>query len=282
MNNLLKKFQHKILIALTAYLIFTGFYLIFEGLYKDNPNTDKFPLFLTCLSVLVFYIVPFYFGLKYLIKRFNVSIEAVYLSIILGITATTYLSSEGNSLLSMIWLSIDPTRQFLNDWGAALTAPFAEEFSKGFIVLLVFWLCKKMSLKAAFVCGLIAGLGFQMFEDVLYIHNAVFFGDISGFAEGLERVAAAFGTHAIFTAMFGCGLMVLVKKSTAISKYHAIFWMITSLAIHFVWNSPIEWDGKTFMLGSFGLFMACYIFTVVDKLNDNDQIDESKLADTTL
>ncbi len=276
MKEFFEKYKYKLLTVLAVCLVFTGFNYIFEGFFKDNQNPEHYPIFLLCITVIGFYVVPLYFGIKYLIKRFNVSINMIGLSMILGFTACAYLGGEGNTLLSMFWLTIDPARHFINDWGAALTAPFAEELAKGFVVLLVFWLCKKMSLKAAFVCSLIVGLGFQVPEDMLYIYNSIFFNNVSGFVTAFERVAPALGTHMIFTGMFGVGCIALIKNSTAISKTRAIFYMFSAIGLHFMWNSPFEWQWLTPVLGSIGLYIVYDLFTIVDKLDDNDQIIENK------
>ena len=62
-------------------------------------------------------------------------------------TLPIYLGGEGNYLISSALFSLKVPEEIINSWGAALTAPFAEEVAKGAVVLLIYWLCRGISLK---------------------------------------------------------------------------------------------------------------------------------------
>lgn len=270
--NLFQKYKYRLLSIFTICLVFVGFNYYLEMFFENSPDVEIYPKFLTALPILAIYIVPVIFLLRFLIKRFNVPMNVVGLSLILGFSICSYLGGEGNSLLSLLWLSVDPTKKLITDWGPALTAPFAEEFAKGFVVLLVYLLCKKFSLKTAFVCSFISGLCFQISEDIAFIFNTTVGGETSGFAQAFERVSYALGSHTVFTILVGVGLVVLLNKDTAVSKLKAVIWMICAVVLHFFWNSPFEGKWIIPLLGAIGLNLAYYVFTVVDSLDENDRI----------
>ena len=271
MKKLMENYKYKLLVILTLSLVFTGFNYYFNLFFKDTKNNiERFPIFLLSITIILFYIIPVIFLLRYLIKRLNISRHVVALSLILGFSICNLLGSEGNSLLSLILLSLNPPSHIVADWGASIIAPIAEEFSKAFVVLLVYFLCGKISLKTAFVCSFISGLGFQVSEDLAFIHEATFGNEISGFEQAFERVSYALGTHMIFTILFGVGLIALIKRESAISKCKAIFWIISAITLHFFWNSPLKGEWIIPLLGSIGLNLAYNVFTNVDKLGEND------------
>ena len=271
MGNLLENYKYRLLVILTLSLIFTGFYYYFDIFSKDNKNIGHFPEFLLSITIIFFYVIPVVFLLRYLIKRLDVSRQAVMLSLILGFSACSLLGSEGNSLLSLILLSLNLPSHIIADWGSAITAPFAEEFAKGFVVVLVYFLCRKISLRTAFVCSLISGLGFQVSEDLAFIHGAAFGEGTSGFEQAFERVSYALGTHMVFAILFGVGVIALINKESGISGHKAVFWIVSSITLHFIWNSPLKGEWVIPLLGSIGLNLAYNVFTTVDRLDNNDK-----------
>ena len=88
---------------------------------------------------------------------------------------------QANGALLSFWAKV-MGQPWAHDWAAGFTAPFAEELSKAAGLVLLIVLAPKLVRSAfdGFILGAFIGLGFQVFEDVLYVANSS---------------AAAFGSH---------------------------------------------------------------------------------------
>ncbi len=279
MKKFINIYGRNLLIIITLALVFIGFNDYFYQFAEKDKSQALFPTFLIASSVVFLYAIPVALFIFYLVKRLNVSGKIVLLSIILGFTLPLYLASQGNSLISLFLFSINVPKEILSKWGAALTAPFTEEIAKGSVVLLTYFFCKKISLKDAFISGMISGFGFQVLEDVAYIFQSTFGKTNTGFSIAFERLSNALGSHMAFGVVFGVGIIALIKRGSSIPKSKALFFLIAPIVLHFVWNSPLEGDWVTPLFGSINLCLAYYAFTFVDSLDENEEtIIESDLV----
>lgn len=278
MKKFIDNYGYKSLVITTVALVFVSFRDFFIQFAEEDKAAALFPSFLTASSIVLLYAIPVIILIRYLINYLNISKRVVLLSFILGFTLPLYLGSQGNALISYILFSINAPQEFLDAWGAALTAPFTEEIAKGAVVLLVYLLCKGVSLKDAFVSGMISGFGFQVLEDWAYIFQSTFGETNSGFSIAFERVSNALGSHMAFGIVFGVGLIALIKKTAAISRLKAIFFIAAPVLLHFIWNSPLEGDWVFLLLGSINLNLAYYAFTNVNRFDENDNLLDNKLV----
>ncbi|MFW5630767.1 MAG: PrsW family glutamic-type intramembrane protease, partial [Acetivibrio ethanolgignens] len=236
--------KHIILVTITLVFFFAGVSSQFIDLTKNNGHDDKYPIFLLAISMIGFYLIPMALGIYYLKKRWEVSDKPLVISWILGLSATGFLSTIFHMAIGFFWLNIiQAPQEFLNAWGGSVSAPFAEELAKYLVVLLVLYFAHEKSLKATWLSAIIVGLGFQIIEDISYTSVAVFQENTSGFSSLFERIAYSFGTHWVFTGLFAFGMLVLTRKKLLIPKWKGCIWAISSIALHFLWNSPIEFDG---------------------------------------
>ncbi|WP_257000697.1 PrsW family glutamic-type intramembrane protease [Streptococcus suis] len=170
MKQFCAKHKMKLLIFLAVWSFFSGCKVLLTFFGKPDGMDGKYPLFFLTISLVALYVFPMILIIRYIAKRFHISKKVIHLSWILGITASFYFSGLGQTLLGAFWLFIvKPPQTFIQNWGAAVTAPFHEEFGKGLVVLLVLLLLKKLTLKNAVVSGMIVGLSFQIIEDGLYV-----------------------------------------------------------------------------------------------------------------
>lgn len=272
MRKFFDNYGYKLLVIITVALVFIGFRDFFSQFAEKDKSVALFPAFLTASSLVLLYAVPIAFFVRYLVNRLNVSRKVVLLSFILGFTIPLYLGGEGNALISQVLFSTSVPRAVIDSWGAALTAPFTEEIAKGLVVLLVYLLCRGISLKEAFVSGMISGFGFQVLEDWAYISQATFGETNSGFSIAFERVSNALGSHMAFGIVFGVGLIAIIKNVPAIPRLKALCLILAPVILHFIWNSPLEGDWVNPLFGSINLNLAYYVFTIVNRLDDNDNI----------
>lgn len=272
MKKFINTYGRNILTIITLALVFIGFNDYFSQFAEKDKSQALFPIFLIAASTVFLYAIPVALFIFYLVRRFNVSGKVVLISLILGFTLPLYLASQGNSLISLLLFSLNVPKEILSKWGAAMTAPFTEEIAKGLVVLLTYFFCKKISLKDAFISGMISGFGFQVFEDFAYIFQSTFGETNTGFSIAFERISNALGSHMDFAIVFGVGLIALLKKEKSIPKSKALFFIIAPIVLHFVWNSPLEGDWVTPLFGSINLCLAYYVFTFLDSLDEGDKI----------
>ncbi len=268
MKEFFKKNGYYFLVIITIALVFSGFRIQFEDLSKANEHPENYPIFLLTVSMIGIYLIPFALGIRYLQKKFCISGKIIALSWIVGLTVTVLLGTEGNSALSFLLLQLNLSDEFLKAWGAAITAPFTEEISKGIAVLLVYLLCRKLTLKETLVSAWIAGAGFMVAEDIGYIYQTVFQGMESGFPVIFERISGAMGGHVIFTGLFATGLIILLSKNDQVPKGKALLWLISPVVLHFLWNSPIDFPGIINILGTIGLTLTYHMYKTIEALDE--------------
>ena len=129
-----------------------------------------------------------------------------------------------------IWTKVGGTA-FASKWAAGLTAPINEEWGKALGLVLLIGLAPRLVRSAydGFMIGAFIGLGFQVFEDVLYVFNsaAQTFG-VNQFGAALEifiiRGAAGIVSHALFSAIFCAGVMWFSAGSRTSATWSAGCW----------------------------------------------------------
>ncbi|GAA1519595.1 PrsW family intramembrane metalloprotease [Kribbella lupini] len=160
-----------------------------------------------------------------------------------GIAATFWIALPANGALLEIWTKVGGP-SFAADWGAGLTAPINEEWGKALGLVLLIGLAPRLVRSAydGFIIGAFIGLGFQVFEDVLYVYNgaAQQYG-VDQFGTSLQvfliRGAAGIVSHALFSAIFCAGLMwVLGRARGERNVLRGVLTMLTAMAFHFAWD----------------------------------------------
>ncbi|MFC3931562.1 PrsW family intramembrane metalloprotease [Streptococcus dentapri] len=272
MRKFFNKYRNNLILFITAILAISGMSLPFLEFAKSHGHADRYPQLLMTLPLLLIYIIPFALLTNYLRKRFDVPKTVFALTWFLALAIPVNIGSLGNEFLSLLLLKMNLSMQFLNEWGASLTAPFTEEIAKGIVVLLVVLLFRQTSLKTSLLLGIIAGMGFQIIEDSIYIQQTIFKNGGNGFVTAFERIAYAGLSHWVFSAIFAVGLIALCTKSKVISKKRAVFYLIAPVAIHFAWNSPLDFSGVNTVYGIISWMIVFSIFKIVDKLPKEDEM----------
>ena len=133
-----------------------------------------------------------------------------------GIAAPFAIAITGNSAIMSIYTKVFG-QAWATDWQAGLTAPFVEETSKGAIFLLMMGLAPVVirTVSDGLIVGAYVGLGFQILEDIFYAQNSAFaqFGAHQSEAvlgTFVLRAVTGIPSHALYTALFGAGLIYLI------------------------------------------------------------------------
>ncbi|MDG1481439.1 MAG: PrsW family intramembrane metalloprotease [Myxococcota bacterium] len=160
-----------------------------------------------------------------------------------GACVSTMISGEVNSGVANLAFNLtgDP---FIADFMAAsFSAPFIEEITKGFAVLLLFTLFHKEfdNVLDGIIYGAIIGLGFAWFENITYYLNAAAEGGMGGMLQNAWArgvVSASGGSHAAYTGLtgMGFGLMRVMRRGPIRWAMPPIFLGIAMFA-HFAWNT---------------------------------------------
>ncbi|QJY49350.1 PrsW family intramembrane metalloprotease [Pseudonocardia broussonetiae] len=160
-----------------------------------------------------------------------------------GVGAAFVIALPGNAAVTSLYAKLFG-QPFAVDWQAALAAPFVEETAKGAVFLLVMGLAPVVVRTAydGLIVGAYTGLGFQVFEDMLYGQNsaAQHFG-----ADQVESVVGTFAlrtvtgvvSHALFTALFAAGLVYLigtVAQPRRVGRGLAL--VLAAVLVHGVWD----------------------------------------------
>lgn len=267
MKQLFKNYKTYLPVILATIGFVSGCKIIFGEFGKPNGMEDKYPLFLLTISLVAIYLLPLLFLTLYLAKRYQMSKKITNLSWLLGLTAGMAFSEVGHMAIGYFLLEIVKVSDaFRADWGAAVSAPFAEEFAKGLVVLLVLLICRKVTLKHALVSGIIAGLSFQLIEDCMFTFRDMFMGKLDGFETIIERVGQAGWTHWVFTMLFAIGLVALLTKDSGMSKAQGAGWLLASMGLHFLFNSPFNTGIFSTVFPVMSILLGLLAYQIVDKL----------------
>jgi len=175
-----------------------------------------------------------------------------------GLVATT-VSIPGSAALEDVIAKVG-SPHLAADWGAALAGPTVEEIAKtlGVVAIVLIARAQVNSVLDGIVYGALAGLGFQIVEDVVFALGAV---ALAGHGDAVRPVVSTFllrgllsgmWSHTLFGALAGAGvgyLVVRTDRSRARRLGVAALALFGAWASHVLWNSPILTDG----LGNGGL-----------------------------
>ncbi|BCP63784.1 protease PrsW [Streptococcus parasuis] len=274
MKQLLHSCKTYIPILLAAIGFASGCKIVFGEFGKPNGMEDKYPLFFLTISLVTIYLLPLLFLTRYLAKRYHISKKVTNLSWLLGLTAGMAFSELGHMAVGYFWIEIvKASDNFKADWGAAVSAPFAEEFGKGLVVLLVLLICRNLTLKHAMVSGMIAGLCFQLIEDCIFTFRDMFMGKLDGFETIIERVGQAGWTHWVFTMLFAIGLVALLTKDSGMSKAQGAGWLFASMGLHFLFNSPFNTGILSTVFPVMSILLGLLAYLMVDKLPEDSYLN---------
>ena len=160
-----------------------------------------------------------------------------------GLAAPFWIALPANTALLEIWTKVGGTA-FAADWAAGLTAPITEEWGKALGLVLLIGLAPRLVRSAydGFLIGAFIGLGFQVFEDVLYVYNGAaqtFGADQIGTSLQVFVIRGAAGivSHALFSAIFCAGLMwVLGRTRGERNVVLGVLTMLMAMVFHFAWD----------------------------------------------
>ncbi len=169
-----------------------------------------------------------------------------------GVAATFAFALTANEAMLPIYTKLFG-QAFASDWAPALTAPFTEETSKaaGFVLLIGLAPRLVRSPYDGVFLGAFIGLGFQLFEDLLYSYNTAVtaFGvDQTGSSLGTFGLRAASGvfSHTLYSALFCCGIVFVMGSPIQRRRVGlGIGLMLLAMVAHGSWDGAAAVGGGT-------------------------------------
>ncbi|HET9772465.1 MAG TPA: PrsW family intramembrane metalloprotease, partial [Acidimicrobiia bacterium] len=186
-----------------------------------------------------------------------------------AIVATGTLALSANGALLSLYAKLFG-QSWASDWAAGFTAPVTEEFAKALGLLVLLGLAPRLIRSAydAFVVGAFIGLGFQIWENVLYVYQ----GAQSDFGTNETTAAlqvigirsiSGIASHAMFSAIFCTGLFWALgwgAERRQVAKGLGL--MLIAMAGHFTWDDTGALGAKLF--GDLGAGPLMPLLIVID------------------
>ena len=165
-----------------------------------------------------------------------------------GLVSTFAMAALNNDAFRSI-LAKTVSLEFMQTWSAGLTAPWSEEIVKLLPVVLMIGLAPRV-MRCAFdglIIGAIAGLAFQVFEDVSYVYGsaAANFGQAQYGTPtlGMRTVLGLTG-HWTWSAVAGAGLIYLLgRPAEKPRRAFGIALILSSMFLHWFWDSLVGITG---------------------------------------
>ena len=259
----MNKFQR---ILLFLFLVLAGIGMEFElgSLSQQEFNQVAGRDLVLNLLVLAVIVVPLYLFIKRLAKRFEVPLLVLWATMFGGAFVAGWLSFSGNSLIDHLNSHLIQDVSTFNKWTDALTAPFAEEFFKALVAFWILLIFGRKDLKSILIAGFGSGLGFQIIEDLGYVARQTRTGDLSAVTEAVNRISGGLASHAVYTAVVSVGAFLILSQCTKQKeKLFGLWCVISTVANHFLWNSPFyETDHRVNIL--VGLLFAFQVGTFIE------------------
>lgn len=222
-------------------------------------------------GVIIFalYTVPFWLFINHVDRFEPESRKLTVLAFVWGgLGATFGMAVTANDPIRSIYGKV-LGQAFAFDWSAALTAPFVEEIAKACGLVLLITLAPRL-VRSAFdgaVLGAFIGLGFTVFEDLIY----VVVGAMSGFGADqgaalsstlFMRIATGLVSHTVYSAIFCMGLVWLIGRPHEPRRvWRGLAFIVGAMVLHGIWDSMSALSRGTLFggLGSFVILPAALI-----------------------
>ena len=242
-------------------LVVTGAFKLFSMLSASAPAYGD----AIARSIVLFgvYGAVFWWFTHHIDRYARQPVKLIVVAFLWGSFAATWvMAANANDAILALYAKTFG-QAWAKDWGAGLTAPFTEEIAKGVGLLLLVALASRLVRTAfdGFILGAFIGLGFQIFEDVLYALNSAasqFGADPVGAAMSTIMLRMVFGVaaHTLYSAIFCAGLVYLLGRPAEPRRVgRGLILMASAMLLHGLWDSAAALSqGKAILL--FPLFVV--------------------------
>ncbi|MEV5830006.1 PrsW family glutamic-type intramembrane protease [Spirillospora sp. NPDC052242] len=182
-----------------------------------------------------------------------------------GLAAFGVALPANAAFLAVIGQAAGP--EFAAVWGATIAAPVNEEPLKllGVVVLALAVPCTVRSAMDGWGYGALAGLGFQMSENFLYVLNTILLTGATqdagaAFVSFAGRVVGgAWWSHWAMTAVAGAGLGRLLARASRTNAALAAGALLLAMALHAWWDAPVLADAALLPFKGLPILLAAVL-----------------------
>lgn len=228
------------IVTLGSFLLFTTLCSGLFGLsiFAGTPATFTVATILASMTA-----IPYCALLLWLDRNEKEPLTLIVIALLWGAATATFISGMFNDMFGSLALSVIGDPALAHQATASLSAPFIEELTKGFAVMMIFFLFRRDfdNVLDGMLYGALVGLGFAWFENILYYVNA---GESGGYGEMVKLawvrgiVSGMGGSHAAYTGLIGLGFGLVRVARRGVLRWALIplFWG-TAMFAHFAWNT---------------------------------------------
>ncbi len=229
--------------TLGSFLLFTSMCSGLFGLavFAGTPASFSLATVLASLTA-----VPYCALLLWLDRNEKEPWALIIIALLWGAATATFISGMFNDAFGSLALSAVGDPNLAHQLTASFSAPFIEELTKGFAVMMIFFLFRRDfdNVLDGMLYGALVGLGFAWFENILYYVNA---GEAGGYGEMVKLawvrgiVSGMGGSHAAYTGLIGLGFGLVRVARRGVLRWALIplFWGMAMFA-HFAWNTFVS------------------------------------------
>lgn len=222
--------------------------------------------------IFALYTVPFWLFINHVDRFAPESRKLTVLAFVWGGFGATFgMAVTANDPIRSIYGKV-VSQAFAFDWSAALTAPFVEETAKACGLILIITMAPRL-VRTAFdgaVLGAFIGLGFTVFEDVIYVLTSAIsgFGADQGAAVSTTlfmRIVTGLVSHTVYSAIVGMGLVWLLGRPDEPRRIgRGLAFIAAGLLLHGLWDGMAAIGRGSFIafLGSF-VILPVLIITIL-------------------
>jgi protease PrsW len=232
-------------LAMWVYLLLVGAGAVIWFRYAAGQANAYGEVLIVATVLFGLYGALFWWFTQHIDRYAHQSRKLIVVAFLWGAFAATWaMAANANTPLISLWGKAFG-QGWAIDWGAGLTAPFTEELSKGFGLLLLIALAPRLVATAfdGFVLGAFIGLGFQLLEDVQYALGSAgdeFGADPVGNAITTIALRMALGVaaHILYSAVFCTGLVYFLGRPAEPRKRgRGLLLMASAMLLHGLWDN---------------------------------------------
>jgi len=232
-------------LAMWVYLLLVGAGAVIWFRYAAGQANAYGEVLIVATVLFGLYGALFWWFTQHIDRYAHQSRKLIVVAFLWGAFAATWaMAANANTPLISLWGKAFG-QSWAIDWGAGLTAPFTEELSKGFGLLLLIALAPRLVATAfdGFVLGAFIGLGFQLLEDVQYALGSAgdeFGADPVGNAITTIALRMALGVaaHILYSAVFCTGLVYFLgRPAEPRQRGRGLLLMASAMLLHGLWDN---------------------------------------------
>lgn len=210
-----------------------------DFLGPEHSSVLKYIEVYSSFLMLLIYIVPFVFFMKWLCKKYSISGLELMLAAFCGAFIPSPFAGALNDGFTH-HMSHLLGHYYSDAWMGSFEVGIVEELLKLGTAALILYVLGRKSLKIYLSIGMCVGMGFQIEEDISYITESGFKHVNESFPTAINRIQGSIGSHWTYTAVAAAGLYLMVTaRGNKKKRNKGLGLILLAIADHFLYDTPI-------------------------------------------